>query len=72
MQQNTGVSAETWSYIIMRESGGNPQISNSSSGAFGLFQLLGHGEYVGMSVDEQIAMATQVYQSQGESAWAVW
>ena len=67
----TGVSASTWSWIIQRESGGNAQISNASSGAFGLFQLLGHGEYVGMSVDEQISKAIQVYNAQGLSAWSV-
>lgn len=46
--------------IIPLESGWNSQIVNSSSGAFGLFQLLGHGEYLGMSVDEQIDVATAI------------
>ncbi|MDT9683369.1 LysM peptidoglycan-binding domain-containing protein [Streptomyces sp. TRM76323] len=67
----TGTSVATWEYIIQRESGGNEQIVNQSSGATGLFQLLGHGEYVGMSVDEQVAMAVQVYNAQGFSAWSV-
>ncbi|WP_460016373.1 transglycosylase family protein [Lactovum odontotermitis] len=71
MAANTGVSAAEWTNIIMAESSGNPSAVNSSSGAYGLLQLLGHGEYPGMSVDEQIAMATQVYQSQGLHAWVV-
>ena len=70
MAANTGVSADQWAAIIARESGGNPNAQNSSSGAYGLFQLLGHGEYQGMSVDDQIKMATQVYQSQGAGAWS--
>lgn len=53
----------------MRESGGNANVSNASSGAYGLFQLLGHGEHAGMSVAEQINMATNVYNAQGLSAW---
>jgi hypothetical protein len=72
MAANTGVSPDKWVSVIMMESGGNPNACNSSSGAYGLFQLLGHGEYSGMSIDEQIAMATRVYQSQGPSAWVVW
>ncbi|MDR2977371.1 MAG: transglycosylase family protein [Streptococcaceae bacterium] len=72
MAANTGVSAAKWVEVIMAESGGNPNAVNSSSGAYGLFQLLGHGEYSGMSIDEQIAMATGVYLSQGPSAWVVW
>jgi hypothetical protein len=70
MAQNTGVSASQWVHVIMAESSGNPNATNASSGAYGLFQLLGHGEYQGMSVDAQIAMATQVYQTQGAGAWA--
>lgn len=71
MASRTGVSASTWEYIIERESGGNANIRNSSSGAFGLFQLLGHGEHDGMSIDEQVNMAVDVYNAQGLSAWAV-
>ncbi|GAB2024314.1 hypothetical protein OfM1_03840 [Lactovum odontotermitis] len=71
MAASTGVSADQWTYIIMAESGGNPNAVNSSSGAYGLFQLLGHGEYPGMSLEEQISMAIGVYQSQGLRAWVV-
>lgn len=69
MASRTGVSAAKWQQIIMRESGGNANISNASSGAYGLFQLLGHGEHPGMSVADQINMATNVYNAQGLSAW---
>lgn len=71
MAASTGVSADQWTYIINAESGGNPNAVNSSSGAYGLFQLLGHGEYPGMSLEEQISMAVGVYQSQGLRAWVV-
>lgn len=70
MASRTGVSASEWAMIIQRESGGNANISNASSGAYGLFQLLGHGEHAGMSVSEQMDMATSVYNAQGLSAWA--
>lgn len=70
MASRTGVSASEWAMIIQRESGGNANVSNASSGAYGLFQLLGHGEHTGMSVSEQMDMATSVYNAQGLSAWA--
>lgn len=47
--------------IIPNESGYQIDIWNmSGSGAYGAFQLLGHGEYGGMPLDEQIAVATQI------------
>lgn len=70
MASRTGVSSSEWAMIINRESGGNANVSNASSGAYGLFQLLGHGEHAGMSVSEQMDMATSVYNAQGLSAWA--
>ena len=70
MASRTGVSASEWAMIIQRESNGNANVSNASSGAYGLFQLLGHGEHAGMSVSEQMDMATSVYNAQGLSAWA--
>lgn len=69
MANATGVSASQWAAVIMRESSGNPDAVNTSSGAYGLFQLLGHGEYSGMSVDAQVSMAAGVYQAQGAAAW---
>ena len=70
MAAKTGVSATVWQQIINRESGGNANAVNASSGAYGYFQLLGHGEHAGMSVSEQVNMAADVYNSQGMSAWA--
>jgi spore germination protein YaaH len=70
MQARTGVSAATWQQIINRESGGNANAVNASSGAYGYFQLLGHGEYAGMSTSEQVNMAANVYKAQGMSAWS--
>ena len=69
MAAKTGVSASTWQRIIMRESGGNGNISNASSGAYGYFQLLGHGEHAGMSAAEQVNMAASVYHAHGLAAW---
>jgi LysM repeat protein len=69
MAAKTGVSAATWQAIINRESGGNGSAVNASSGAYGYFQLLGHGEHAGMSAAEQVNMAASVYKAQGMSAW---
>lgn len=68
----TGASAAQWQDVIDRESGGDPNAVNASSGAYGLLQLLGHGEYPGMSIQEQIDMAVDVYNAQGPSAWVAW
>lgn len=54
---NAGYSASEWAYIITQESRGGVTATNPSSGAYGAFQLLGHGEYAGMTLGEQIAMA---------------
>lgn len=54
---NPGYSASEWAYIINAESGGSLTATNASSGAYGAFQLLGHGEYSGMTLAEQINMA---------------
>ena len=70
MAAKTGVSAATWQQIINRESGGNANAVNASSGAYGYFQLLGHGEHAGMSAEEQVNMAANVYKAQGMSAWS--
>ena len=72
MAERTGVSASQWKGVIQRESGGNGSAVNASSGAYGYFQLLGHGEHAGMSVQDQIDTAVEVYQSQGSSAWVGW
>lgn len=54
---SAGYSASEWAYIIQHESNGNVTATNASSGAYGALQLLGHGEYQGMTLGEQIDMA---------------
>ena len=54
---SAGYSASEWAYIISRESNGSVTATNASSGAYGALQLLGHGEYQGMTLGEQINMA---------------
>ena len=54
---SAGYSASEWAYIIQHESNGNLTATNSSSGAYGVLQLLGHGEYQGMTLGQQIDMA---------------
>lgn len=72
MAQRTGVSAAQWKGVIQRESGGNAHAVNASSGAYGLFQLLGHGEHAGMSIEDQMDTAVKVYETQGPGAWVAW
>lgn len=60
------MSAGQWANVIDRESHGNLTAVNASSGAYGAFQLLGHGEYPGMTLGQQIAMASTL----PASAWA--
>jgi hypothetical protein len=55
-----GYSASEWAYIIEHESNGRADAVNASSGAYGSFQLLGHGEYAGMTLGEQIEMASKL------------
>lgn len=54
---SAGYSADEWAYIIQRESNGDLTATNASSGAYGVLQLLGHGEYQGMTLGQQIDMA---------------
>lgn len=56
----SGYSASQWATILTLESGGSLTATNPSSGAYGAFQLLGHGEYQGMTLGEQISMASQL------------
>ncbi|ABG21617.1 transglycosylase (endogenous virus) [Lactococcus phage KSY1] len=60
------MSAGQWANVISRESGGSLTATNASSEAYGVFQLLGHGEYPGMTLGQQIAMASTL----PASAWA--
>ena len=59
-------SAEKWARIICRESNGRVDAQNASSGAYGVLQLLGHGEYRGMTLGAQLQMAMPL----PASAWA--
>lgn len=54
---SAGYSASEWAYIIQHESNGSVTATNASSGAYGALQLLGHGEYQGMTLGAQIDMA---------------
>ena len=67
MQSRTGVSASEWTQIIQRESNGEVNATNASSGAHGLFQS---EHNPGNTVQSQINDAVRVYKSQGLSAWA--
>lgn len=58
-------SAEKWARIIYRESNGHVDAQNSS-GAYGVLQLLGHGEYRGMTLGAQLQMIMPL----PASAWA--
>lgn len=66
MEARTGVSASEWSQIIQRESNGQVGVTNSSSGAHGLFQSM-HNP--GNTVQSQINDAVNIYHQQGLSAW---
>ena len=59
-------SAEKWASIIYRESNGRVDAQNASSGAYGVLQLLGHGEYRGMTLGAQLQMAMPL----PATAWA--
>lgn len=69
MAAATGVSQETWEYIIARESNGNPYVANAS-GASGLFQTMpGWGSTA--TVQDQVNSAINAYNAQGLSAWGM-
>lgn len=68
MATRTGVSADTWNHIITRESGWEPQVRNSASGAYGLFQNI---HISSGSVESQVNAAVNLYHAQGMSAWAL-
>lgn len=67
MQARTGVSASEWALIIQRESNGEVNATNASSGAHGLFQS---EHNPGNTVQSQINDAVNVYKQQGLSAWS--
>lgn len=67
MAQKTGVSASEWSYIIQRESNGEPSAQNPSSSAHGLFQQLGE---TSNDWRTQVNNAAELYSKQGLNAWS--
>ena len=67
MESRTGVSASTWNTIITRESNWQPNVVNSASGAYGLFQNM---HISSGSVEDQVNAAVALYQAQGMQAWA--
>lgn len=69
MASGTGVSADTWSKIIQRESNWNANVVNSS-GHYGLFQLAPGYKGNGGSIDEQIEGAISLFEKQGLNAWS--
>jgi outer membrane biosynthesis protein TonB len=78
MASTVGGSVDKWAYTIEHESGGDlTNWYNKAGGnpytqgytAYGVFQLLGHGEYYGMTLGEQISIAQKVYLSSGFGAW---
>jgi hypothetical protein len=79
---NAGFPASEWSalkQIITHESGFNPAARNPSSGAFGLFQFLGHqkdlpGGYSSDPAIQSIAGMQYIRQRYGSpsKAWAFW
>ncbi|RRK10004.1 LysM peptidoglycan-binding domain-containing protein [Lactiplantibacillus garii] len=68
MESRTGVSASTWNTIITRESNWQPNVVNSSSGAYGLFQNM---HISSGSVEAQVDAAVALYNAQGMAAWAL-
>lgn len=68
MASRTGVPAATWNTIIQRESNWQPNVRNTSSGAYGLFQNM---HISSGSVEEQVDAAVSLYQAQGLAAWSL-
>lgn len=71
MSQATGVSQAQWYTVIMRESGGNVNITNPT-GHFGLFQISPIHNLQDTSVDGQINKAIEIYKAQGGAGWQAW
>ncbi|GEO70557.1 LysM peptidoglycan-binding domain-containing protein [Levilactobacillus acidifarinae] len=68
MESRTGVAAATWNTIIQRESNWQPNVRNTSSGAYGLFQNM---HISSGSVEDQVDAAVSLYQAQGLAAWSL-
>ncbi|MDN6409367.1 MAG: transglycosylase SLT domain-containing protein [Tetragenococcus halophilus] len=73
MASKTGVSASKWLDVIYKESSGNPYVTNPI-GCYGLLQINqnSHGNVSGMTPQEYLDTAVNIYESQGGRAWQVW
>lgn len=73
MESKTGVSASKWLDVIYKESSGNPYVTNPI-GCYGLLQINqnSHGNVSGMTPQEYLDTAVNIYESQGGRAWQVW
>ena len=73
MSSKTGVSAIKWLDVIYKESSGNPYVTNPI-GCYGLLQINqnSHGNVSGMTPQEYLDTAVNIYESQGGRAWQVW
>ena len=73
LASKTGVSASKWIDVIYKESSGNPYVENPI-GCYGLLQINqnSHGNVSGMTPQEYLDTAVNIYESQGGRAWQVW
>ena len=73
LASKTGVSASKWLDVIYKESSGNPYVTNPI-GCYGLLQINqnSHGNVSGMTPQEYLDTAVNIYESQGGRAWQVW
>lgn len=68
MAAQTGVPEATWDAIITRESNWEPNVVNSTSGAYGLFQNM---HISSGSVEDQVSAAISLFKVQGLGAWSL-
>lgn len=73
MSSKTGVSSSKWLDVIYKESSGNPYVTNSI-GCYGLLQINqnSHGNVSGMTPQEYLDKAVEIYQNSGAGAWETW
>lgn len=73
MSSKTGVSSSKWLDVIYKESSGNPYVTNLI-GCYGLLQINqnSHGNVSGMTPQEYLDKAVEIYQNSGAGAWETW
>lgn len=73
MASKTGVSSSKWLDVIYKESSGSPYVTNSI-GCYGLLQINqnSHGNVSGMTPQEYLDKAVEIYQNSGAGAWETW